>query len=454
MKKFFFTTLLAVAVFSTGCFGADDTSKQRLESSVTVTTTTSTKGGLTEYGSTAIVSQPGSSKSPSIGKNPSERDSLDRKNPNQKSPSSTSSSQPDDTPEKNPVNTKPADTTDKPIEPVSEPTTPAPKDESIIDIVLGDKQLLMMAGIALISVVLIVILIWLIYDRHKMKVKLNNMNKPSPTKPNTSPAPIMPSVINTAPADEPLILRAGNLQDIGSRKEQQDSFCLSNIHDATAVRNKGLMAVVADGMGGLEGGAQISRLVTDTFLRNYNQQQSFEPTTFLYETANSAELAVENYMAQTGVNGGSTLVAVLIKNSRMDYISVGDSHIYLMRDNTLTLINREHNLGALLKEQAERGEVDPNEPYVNPKRNALTAYIGIGNFRTVDKNEQPIFLQKGDKILLCSDGVYNALGDDALIRLLSSDAVTASEQIHREILFQEIPSQDNFTAIILECVNN
>lgn len=138
----------------------------------------------------------------------------------------------------------------------------------------------------------------------------------------------------------------------------------------------------------------------------------------------------------------------------MNYISVGDSHIYLLRNNNLKLVNREHNLGALLKEQAARGEVDPNEPYVNPKRNALTAYIGMGSFRTVDRNEQPIFLQQGDKILLCSDGVYNALGDDALISLLSSDAVTSAERIRQAVISQEIPSQDNFTAIILECVNS
>ena len=108
-------------------------------------------------------------------------------------------------------------------------------------------------------------------------------------------------------------------------------------------------------------------------------------------------------------------MAVLVKNSLMNYVSVGDSHIYLLRGNVLQLINREHNFAALLKEKADRGEVDKSEPYVNPKRHALTAYIGVGNFNMVDMNTAPIPLMIGDKILLCSDGVYNALGDDALI---------------------------------------
>lgn len=142
----------------------------------------------------------------------------------------------------------------------------------------------------------------------------------------------------------------------------------------------------------------------------------------------------------------------IIKESQLHYISVGDSHLYLLRNNALILQNKEHNFGALLKEQAARGEVAPNEPYVNPKRDALTAYIGVGNFNTFDHNSIP--LQVGDKIMLCSDGVFNALENDEIISALSSDAVNSAKQIQQKILSLEIPSQDNFTAIIIECLKN
>ena len=137
----------------------------------------------------------------------------------------------------------------------------------------------------------------------------------------------------------------------------------------------------------------------------------------------------------------------------MNYVSVGDSHIYLLRDNILTLKNKEHSFGALLREKADRGEIDPREPDINPKRNSLTAYIGMGSFKIVDRNTQPIILKGGDKVLLCSDGVYNALGDDALIAALAGDASTAARKIQSDILAQNIPSQDNFTAVIIECVS-
>lgn len=344
---------------------------------------------------------------------------------------------------------------EEPVVPVESQPVPQPEPQSIIE----DNMI--MTGIIVALFVVILILVWLVYDRHKMKNKLNRLNNYPPT-PNVSPqavnAPsqnsttIITTTLNQSPANEQLTIRVDNFQHIGARKEQQDSFCVSDIGDKKALSEKGLMAVVADGMGGLEGGALISQLVTDTFLNNYNNQFNFEPTTFLYRAAESAELAVENYMKQTGINGGSTLVAVLIKGSQMNYVSVGDSHIYLLRDDTLTLINKEHNFGALLKEKADRGEIDPREPYINPKRNSLTAYIGMGSFNVVDRNTQPIILRGGDKILLCSDGVYNALGDDALIVAMAGNVSTAARRIQSDILAQNIPSQDNFTAVIIECV--
>lgn len=364
--------------------------------------------------------------------------------------------------EQKPGNPAPKPETETPA-PVPEPKTENPASES--KSILDDP---FMVGIIVALVVMILILAWLIYDRHKMKNTLNNLNN-RPTKPDTSPqnvntphqnassspensAPIVTANLNQSLVREQLKFKVGNLQHVGSRKEQQDSFCISDIGNEKFLTEKGLMAVVADGMGGLEGGALISNLVTDTFIKNYNDQFNFEPVSFLYHTAQSAELTVENYMKQTGINGGSTLVAVMIKDYQMNYVSVGDSHIYLLRNNVLTLINKEHSFGALLREKAERGEIDPREPDINPKRNSLTAYIGMGSFEIVDRNSQPIVLRGGDKVLLCSDGVYNALGDDALISALAGDATTAARKVQADILAQNIPSQDNFTAVIIECI--
>lgn len=247
--------------------------------------------------------------------------------------------------------------------------------------------------------------------------------------------------------------RVGNLHHIGCREEQQDSFCISNIEDEQAMRDKGIMAVVADGMGGLEGGAAISQLVVDTFSKSYAQISKIDnPENFLYNTANDAENLVDTLKKQTGINGGSTIVAAIIKNGELNILSVGDSRIYLLRQGNLQQINHEHTFGAFLQEKAERGEISPEEPFINPKRNALTAYIGMGSLKKVDR-QTSIPLYSGDKILICSDGVFNALESEAMIVALTGEAVQAAEKLERMILAQRIPTQDNFTGIILECVD-
>ena len=248
------------------------------------------------------------------------------------------------------------------------------------------------------------------------------------------------------------MLKVGDFKNIGSRNEQQDSSFVASLDDETAIQEKGMLAVVADGMGGLQGGAIISRIVTQTFAKCYAQISKItDVNAFLYDSTVAAERAVEDYIRKSGVNGGSTVVAVLIQGNTLHYISVGDSHIYMLDNGNLKLINKEHSFAEFLKEKAARGEVDPSEPYVNPQRNALTAYIGMGSFQVFDRNEQPIILSPGAKILLCSDGVYNALGDDALIKELSTgDASICARNLEANILSQNIPGQDNFTGIVLE----
>lgn len=249
--------------------------------------------------------------------------------------------------------------------------------------------------------------------------------------------------------------RVGNLHNIGRRDEQQDSFCISDINDSISVERKGIMAVVADGMGGLEGGAAISQMVADTFLKEYAYQSDIDaPAVFLYDTAKAAETAVEKYMERSNVDGGSTLVAILIKGDKMHFLSVGDSHIYLISNEKIILLNKEHNFAAVLKEKAERGEVAPDEPYVNPRRNSLTAYIGMGSFQIMDTNREAISLNHGDKVFLCSDGVFNTLKEDEIKYMLLKDAVSAAKELETAVLTKGIPKQDNFTGVIVEYMND
>ena len=306
------------------------------------------------------------------------------------------------------------------------------------------------AGIGATLLLLTAVIIWLLYDRKKKKPgphEVDNGLKSQVLTQKQGGATVSIGL------NSQLAFRVGNLHNIGRREEQQDSFYLSDILDEEALHTKGLLAVVADGMGGMEGGAAISQLVTDTFRDYYAKKAANEPTTFLYEAAQTAEIAVEDYMRRTGIDGGSTLVAVLIQGNGLNFLSVGDSRIYIVRGQDLIQLNHEHTFGAVLKEKAAKGEVDPDEPFKNPRRDALIAYIGMGSFNTIDRSDKPIVLAAGDKVLLCSDGVFNTLGKDSIVKALQGDALTAAGKLEEDILSRAIPEQDNFTGVILECVD-
>lgn len=241
-----------------------------------------------------------------------------------------------------------------------------------------------------------------------------------------------------------------NVHNQGRREEQQDSFCISDVSSRADLESKGLMAVVADGMGGLESGASVSQLVSNIFLNKYRGGAIPDCKSFLYEAVMESEREVEKYIEVNHVDGGSTLVAVMIREGRLSFISVGDSFIFLIRAGKLIKLNTEHTYGNLLRERAARGEVDPEEAEINPKRASLTSYIGIGNLRLIDRSDEPIPLLEGDILFLCSDGVYNALGDNALLEVVTGGAFgEAAERVEQSVLMQNIPTQDNFTAVMI-----
>lgn len=134
----------------------------------------------------------------------------------------------------------------------------------------------------------------------------------------------------------------------------------------------------------------------------------------------------------------------------LDFASIGDSHIALWRGGALITLNREHCLGAQLRRQAALGLKAWQQVASDPKRAALTAYLGRDGDPEVDFPAEPIRLLSGDKIVLMSDGVYGTLDEKMLSRLLENEAALAADAIEKMVLTCAKPNQDNFTALILE----
>ena len=147
--------------------------------------------------------------------------------------------------------------------------------------------------------------------------------------------------------------------------------------------------------------------------------------------------------------GGTNLVAGLVKNGFFHYISVGDSRICLYRDGALYQLNREHVFRRELELRAVNQEEALAAAAVHPKAAGLTSYLGMGKLKYVDVPDQPLAIRPGDKFVLMSDGVYNALSQAELTACLAGAPEQAALELEETIRAKRYSNQDNYTAVIL-----
>lgn len=237
----------------------------------------------------------------------------------------------------------------------------------------------------------------------------------------------------------------GKVHNIGARPYQEDSLGVAMLED-------GVFAVVADGMGGLSGGDKVSQEIVKTMLSYSDRLTPSQMDGILGQMVDAVNDTVNRMLGPNGLyKSGSTLLAVLVRQGRFHWITVGDSHIYLYRDGTLIQLNQEHNRGQELLRKAVRGEISFEEARSDPKKNGLTSFIGMGSLRYIDKSIQSIPLKAGDRIVLMTDGVFNTLPDMAIASVLAqySEAQEAAGELERRVISRGNPRQDNFTAVIL-----
>jgi serine/threonine protein phosphatase PrpC len=205
-------------------------------------------------------------------------------------------------------------------------------------------------------------------------------------------------------------------------------------------------------MGGHVGGEVASRLVVDVFEKHcISLSRNPRPTDRLREALEAANAALRaQIVREPALAGmGSTLVAAMKLGTKLYWLSVGDSILYLKRDSTLRRLNADHSVYGELVEHVREGRMTLQEADVHPKRNALRSAIIGDRISLVDCNVIP--LQPRDVILAASDGL-ETLEDRQIAELMSqpdrgdpramsADLLTAVEAAGR-------PRQDNATVVV------
>lgn len=247
-----------------------------------------------------------------------------------------------------------------------------------------------------------------------------------------------------------LMVKCSVIHEIGARNEQQDSYSISDCEKESLFEKKGFLAIVADGMGGLTNGGQVSNLLTKYGQELFESSPEYlMPADLLLEIVSKCNYQV-NQLLRNGQRSGSTLVMAHIKDGYLHFLTIGDSHLYLYRNEGLILLNREHVFGEELALKAVNGMAPVIAVSQDKQAGSLTSYLGEGRLSHIDRNQKGLRLLPGDKLLLCSDGVYGTLTETQMEQALSLDGEMCTEQMQKLIEDREAKYQDNYTALLLE----
>lgn len=238
-------------------------------------------------------------------------------------------------------------------------------------------------------------------------------------------------------------------QIIGKRDYQQDTI----IGGLSLVTNK-FCACLSDGMGGLVDGQVASKLSANLMIEElFNNNEDLFTKTFEENVIKIDDLVCEYSLSVYGkLDIGATLIGMTIVDNCLYYGSVGDSRIFVYRSGKLYSLNKEHNYGLIIDEQLEKDEISQNEwKKKNSERNKLISYVGKGNITLIDSSQSPLILLPGDIVIMCSDGLTNALTLEeisALLSILKPKASIICDCLIKQVEEKNLNYQDNTSIII------
>ena len=239
----------------------------------------------------------------------------------------------------------------------------------------------------------------------------------------------------------------GKVHGIGGRDYQQDSLGHTRV-----LNGSGILAIVADGMGGLSNGEQVSQQIVMDGLGYGAAMTGLSEGNPLLGMVGQINTNVNRMLGPEGIyKCGSTLIAVLVAQDQFHWVSVGDSRIYLYREGYVNQLNTDHDLFQQWMPEILAGTRSYVEAARNPDGRKLTSFIGMGELKYVDYSRQPIDLRQGDRLVLVTDGVYGAVPPEQMAEILRAnpEASMAAKVLERRIRDARMPHQDNYTALIL-----
>jgi protein phosphatase len=221
-----------------------------------------------------------------------------------------------------------------------------------------------------------------------------------------------------------LLIRKGielaSLSDVGCERENnEDSYSYWEPPSDGDFTRKGRLLVVADGMGGHQGGQEASRIAVQVVEEVYIASHDGSPQAVLTAGVQAAHRQIRAHAEQNpALQGmGTTCTAVALVGNQVYFAHVGDSRLYRVSGSNISRLTHDHSyVGRLI----DSGMISPEEAETHPQRHILTAALGAGPDVVPDCPEQPILLEKDDALLLCTDGLWSLISDRELQTTIDS----------------------------------
>ncbi|HSS65321.1 MAG TPA: SUMF1/EgtB/PvdO family nonheme iron enzyme [Gammaproteobacteria bacterium] len=238
----------------------------------------------------------------------------------------------------------------------------------------------------------------------------------------------------------------------GARDYQEDAFLITYLDDDGGQSKSSALVVMADGMGGHAAGNIASNLVVSTFNKSFTGGfGSKDPASILRAALEKSNKAIAESIKETpALEGmGCTMVTAVLTKSKVFWLSVGDSHMYLIRDGELIKKNEDHSYGGYLDRMKAQGmDIEP-EPGLS--RNMLMSAVTGDEIADVDCPSKGFQLLPKDRLVICSDGLDTLPGSTVLeISAWTPVAKECVSALLNAVEDANKPRQDNTTVIVID----
>lgn len=242
-------------------------------------------------------------------------------------------------------------------------------------------------------------------------------------------------------------------QLLGARKAQEDSYAFSIISDRDGEVEK-LLVVIADGLGGHSSGQRASQIAVEAFIEEFFQHKltvDSNDSFALHEGMMYANECIARSVRESNgeLDGmGTTLLAATVSRTNVQWISVGDSPLFLYRRGLLERLNEDHSMRPFIAQEIAQGKLQAEALFVHPQRNVIRSALLGEEIPLIDAPTTPLPLEPGDVLLFATDGLQVLDEATMTAHLAKSPGMTAPQLIRG--LFSSIeelnnPKQDNVT---------